>query len=465
MQVNGMQSNYLETMGAFDTNSVPIGVDNRCTGCVSNRIEDFESPMVESSRAIKGFGGSRTTGIMIGTLAWRWMDDEGREHKFLIPKSFYVKGGNARLLSPQHWAQAQKDTKPIQGTGSETDARQVTLFWNQQKKKLTIPLGKSDNVATFLSAAGYQKCSAFLAEAGVSIEEEQEAPVALCMPTQVISNDEDDGDNEENAYKEDKVVQERESELSESGNDGGISPITTTFDLDDRGGTNAPAIVEDEEDRQPTNLAAELMRYHQKFGHIFFKNLQIMARLGWIPRKLANCPVPTCSSCLYAKATKRSWRSRSSDNKDEARKATKPGQCVSVDQLVSPTPGLVAQMIGFLTMTRYKYATIYVDQASRLLYIYLQKTATAKETLLGKRSFRTICTRTRRNDSGLSRRQRNIQGTQMGHGMSRQRTVSDFCRSKRTPSEWDCQATNSNPSRTRKNNAHSWQQEMAQSSY
>ncbi len=156
MQANGMQSNYLETMVTFDTDSVPIGVDNRCTGCISNRIEDFEGPMVESSRAIKGFGGSRTTGIMIGTLAWRWMDDAGQEHKFLIPKSFYVQGGNVRLLSPQHWAQAQKDTKPIQGTGSETDARQVTLFWNQRKNKLTIPLGQSDNVATFISAAGYQ---------------------------------------------------------------------------------------------------------------------------------------------------------------------------------------------------------------------------------------------------------------------------------------------------------------------
>jgi hypothetical protein len=44
-------------------------------------------------------------------------------------------------------------------------------------------------------------------------------------------------------------------------------------------------------------------------------------------------------------------------------------------------------MIGFLTMTRYKHATIYVDQASRLSYVYLQKTATAEETLLGKEAF------------------------------------------------------------------------------
>jgi hypothetical protein len=157
MQANCVQSNYLETMVTFDANSVPVGVDNRCTGCTSNRIEDFEGPMVESNRATKGFGGSRTAGMMTGTLAWRWMDNAGRVHKFLIPKSFHVKGGNVRPLSPQHWAQTQKDTKLIQGTGSETDARQVTLFWNQRKNKLTIPLAKSDNVATFLSAAGCQK--------------------------------------------------------------------------------------------------------------------------------------------------------------------------------------------------------------------------------------------------------------------------------------------------------------------
>jgi hypothetical protein len=98
-------------------------------------------------------------------------------------------------------------------------------------------------VATFLSAAGHQKHSAFLAEADLSVEEEHKAPVALCMPTQVISNDEDHGDADENAHEEDEVVHERESESGDGSDEGGTSPITTTFDLDDRGGTNAPAIV------------------------------------------------------------------------------------------------------------------------------------------------------------------------------------------------------------------------------
>ena len=60
---------------------------------------------------------------------------------------------------------------------------------------------------------------------------------------------------------------------------------------------------------------------------------------------------------------------------------------MSVDQLVSPTPGIIAQMTGFLTTKRYRYATVYVDQFSRLGFIYLQKTASAEETVEGKMAF------------------------------------------------------------------------------
>ena len=55
--------------------------------------------------------------------------------------------------------------------------------------------------------------------------------------------------------------------------------------------------------------------------------------------------------------------------------------------MVSPSPGLVAQITGKITNKRYRYATIFVDQASRFGYIYLQKTATAEETIEGKQAF------------------------------------------------------------------------------
>ena len=55
--------------------------------------------------------------------------------------------------------------------------------------------------------------------------------------------------------------------------------------------------------------------------------------------------------------------------------------------MVSSTHGFVAQMTGILTKARYKYATVYVDQGSRLGYTYLQKSATAEETIKGKIAF------------------------------------------------------------------------------
>ena len=60
---------------------------------------------------------------------------------------------------------------------------------------------------------------------------------------------------------------------------------------------------------------------------------------------------------------------------------------MSVDQLVSPMPGLIAQMTGTLTTKRYKHATVYVDHFSRLSFVYLQKTASAEETIKGKVAF------------------------------------------------------------------------------
>jgi hypothetical protein len=153
------------------------------------------------------------------------------------------------------------------------------------------------------------------------------------------------------------------------------------FNLDGVTGKSKPIIVEDEEDVQPTNLDAEMLRIHHQCGHISFARKQEMAKLGMIPKRLAKCPVPTCSACLYAKAIRRKWRGKTANNSDKAKEPSKPGECVSVDQLKSPTPGLIAQLSGFLTTKRY------IDHASRLGFVYLQKGTTADETLEGKMAF------------------------------------------------------------------------------
>ena len=46
-------------ISTFDTDSIPIGIDNRCTACISHKIEDFVGPLRDTNRIIRGFGGTK----------------------------------------------------------------------------------------------------------------------------------------------------------------------------------------------------------------------------------------------------------------------------------------------------------------------------------------------------------------------------------------------------------------------
>jgi hypothetical protein len=188
----------MQANGSFDTDSEPIGVDNRCTGCISNYIEDFVGPLEDSKRSIKGFGGSRTSNVKISTICWKWLDNDGKQHKFQIPKSFYVASGNVCLLSPQHWVQTQKSKDTIKyGTGSETVNDKVKLFWKDRHNRLSIPLGRNNNVATFGTAPGYRKSKAFCTTAELNYEEEQVDPI-IATPAEIVSNDDKNEAKSEN---------------------------------------------------------------------------------------------------------------------------------------------------------------------------------------------------------------------------------------------------------------------------
>jgi hypothetical protein len=67
--------------------------------------------------------------------------------------------------------------------------------------------------------------------------------------------------------------------------------------------------------------------------------------------------------------------------------ATKAGQCVSVDQLISTQVGFIAQLKGTLTKKRYTAATIFVDHYSWLKYIHLMTKLTSEETMEAKQAF------------------------------------------------------------------------------
>jgi hypothetical protein len=92
----------------FNTDATTIGVDNRCTTCISDKKEHFVGNFIAGRKVIKGFHGGKTTKVMSGTIQWKWLDSNGLEHEFKIPGSYYIPDGKCRLLSPQHWVQEQK---------------------------------------------------------------------------------------------------------------------------------------------------------------------------------------------------------------------------------------------------------------------------------------------------------------------------------------------------------------------
>ena len=183
-----------------DTDSAPIGIDNRCSLCVSNVAEDFVGDLVDTNRQIKSFGGLFSQNVKMGTLLWRWDDDQGREHKFIIPNSVYVPSGKCRLLSPQHWAQTRKgNQKPAFETTTNKD---MVLTWKKQKYKLTTPLGKRDNMATFQMSPGYNQYDLYC-EATTTKHKDEENPIQ--QSTLIVSDDEE----HDNTSIQDKLEEPR----------------------------------------------------------------------------------------------------------------------------------------------------------------------------------------------------------------------------------------------------------------
>lgn len=376
---------HAHNFAKFDSDSFPIGVDNRCSGCISSHIEDFIGPLDDVNRVIKGFGGTTHRGtIKMGTIKWSWCDDDGFTHTFLIPGSYYVPDAKCRLLSPQHWAKRQND-KSHQGTGEFTGPNNCTLYWDNRKHQLTIPLSPITNLATLTSAPGYKHHKLYCELANMPQRDEDDPLMDVEAPTLASSLSKESyqsiGKGSETARP-----WPHDTEPSQV-------PASCDFDLNGPAPSSTPKEVPktvpganhfQEPTMSPDSIS--LLKLHQKFNHISFRKLQLMAKLGVVDKKLAKCEIPFCSSCMYAKQTRTPWRNK--PQKDYMPSSPPdPGEVVSVDHMVSPTQGFIAQMTGILTTKRYKYATVFVDQGSGYGYVHLQQTASAEETIKGKIAF------------------------------------------------------------------------------
>ncbi len=83
------------------------------------------------------------------------------------------------------------------------------------------------------------------------------------------------------------------------------------------------------------NKQAELMQWHYHLGHLTFPKLKQLAFNGKIPKKLAKVLPPKCVGCLFGTMTMLSWQGKETKADHKVFIATKPGECILVDQMTS----------------------------------------------------------------------------------------------------------------------------------
>jgi hypothetical protein len=263
----------------FDTDSYPIAVDNCASYTMTNDESDFIDTPVTVQKSILGIGSTKA--LKQGTVRWSIQDDQGAVDYFTIPNTFYVPDLPIRLLSPQHWSQANDHLD----AHSDTDAHRITLEWGNHIK--TIPLNTS-NVGVFRSTTGYNKAKPVLQALTALLHEEQYCTNAHLIPP-------DDEPSEEPSNQESTSLSEAPHETPiapttflEGGLHANSQPHEIDFDLE-----QLPLVEDDTQAQQDQvafdNPSAQLLHWHYRLGHVPFRSIQAMAHQGRLPKALANC--------------------------------------------------------------------------------------------------------------------------------------------------------------------------------
>ena len=341
----------------WSSDSRPIVIDSATSKTITPYLSDLMDP---EPYKVKVAGIGKGTITHKGKIKWAVLTDDGKKGYLEDHEAYYCEQAPYRLLCPHSWKKCQDEMRFAQG---ETEGDNATfmlasgnavgyvLVWNRGKTSLQVPLDPNTNLPTI---GGYGSFNSF----------ESFANAFVCLPTVIP-----DGDQEEN---QETMQMEGENKSTEP----------TNFQLTTNQHEKEPTIDEPITRRDE----ALFLSWHIKLGHLPFSLLRWLATLGLIPKRLRKCRNLVCPACMYGKQRRKPWRTKGKV-KTTMRRANQPGECVSVDQLVSQTPGLIGQTTGKLTTSRYHVATVFVDHYSRLDFVYLQESTSADETIEAKNAF------------------------------------------------------------------------------
>ena len=425
----------------FDTDGITFLVDNCANTHVCNDKKLFCNLSSTATASLNTTNGSSEANLQSGRIKISWADDDNIEHEYNLDDVIYKPDSPFNILSVARLGGhfGRNDSPPTgddEGTWVRSSASFTTFSWDHKRHTRTIyhsvdglpelPVNVGTSVFdSFCSGLKRFYCDKInLSFATVIDYEDDELETDSSKPDEEISltyqpgsdvyYKSGDGEN-----KVAKYLATRENEGAETHlirfEDGRETTTTSSHIqfLEQPDLTNIPVDPESYTDEvqegltseqiqeiaRPTTLSPlqqELLFWHNRLGHLPFHRLIKLAQQGIIPRRLAALKdkPPVCVSCLFGKAHKRPWRNKSKQsNPIRSKDQTKPGDCVSTDQIVSAQPGLVPQMSGFLTSDRIWGVTVFVDHATDWTYGHLMRNLSLDETLLAKRAFEKLLAR------------------------------------------------------------------------
>ena len=286
-----------------DSDSHILAVDNCSTRSMTNSLADCVSPPTPVDTNVKGIGGNASA-THVGAVKWSITDDTGKIHEWLIPNTCCNKQPPHRLLSPQHWAQERQ-----QGRLSKcvTCHDAVEMFWAKCQCMRTVPLDEHTNIALIRSQPSFARFRSFCAAVAGDQDDDPLSETESCNSQMVTDDEHDTETSEDDESVTDEPQQRRHPDLPEETwnrkeqSDEFRHPID--FGVPE---TEVSEMPEDEEVQRCTPQA-EMLATHCRTGHLEFDRIKAMAKRGDLPRRLLNCLVPKCASCLCGRATRRPW--------------------------------------------------------------------------------------------------------------------------------------------------------------
>ena len=149
----------------------------------------------------------------------------------------------------------------------------------------------------------------------------------------------------------------------------------------------------------------ELLRWHQRLGHLDFQKIQFLLRSGVLATTQTSRALqqraaklrhpPKCAACLYGKSHARGPKSKSSAVRDQPSPVLKqdrllPGQTVAVDHFVTSAKGVTLTGRGGANAPGFSGGCVMVDMASKYIHVECQQHLNTHETLNALKNFERV---------------------------------------------------------------------------